>query len=105
MLAALAVPLLVFTVWMAVDALAAVRCHRNDHVGNGSDYCEDATLFAAIGVVYGTIALVVGGSMITIAARLFLRPGVRGRVMLLIGSAIVGSPIVIFLAVQLIWLR
>jgi hypothetical protein len=103
-LAALAVPLLVFTVWTAVDALANVPCHRNDHPGYGSDYCGDTNLFAAIGLMYGTITLVVGGSMAMGAAGLFLRPNLRGRVVLIIASLIICIPILFLVALNFVWL-
>jgi hypothetical protein len=100
-LAALAVPLLVIGSWMFLAVLFASPCDRATHRGD-SDYCGDVGIANAITFIFATFMVAVGGSMMTGAAGLFLRPGLRGRVMLAIVGVIVGLPIVFLLALRLI---
>jgi hypothetical protein len=102
-LVVLAVPMVVLSIYALGSVLVSLPCDRAGHVGE-SDYCEDVGIGAGIGSVVGTTALVIGGSLLIGAAGLLLRPGLRGRVMLVIGSLVVGSPVVFFLALELIWI-
>lgn len=79
----------------------ASPCDRAAHRGN-SDYCGDEGIAKAIVFIFSTFMLVVGGSMMTGAAALFLRPRLRGRVMLAVVGVIIGLPVVFLLALRLI---
>jgi len=86
---------------MFLEVWFASPCDRSAHRGN-SDYCGDVGIANAITFIFATFVVVVGGSMMTGAAVLFLRPRLRGRVMLAIVGVIVGLPILFLLALRLI---
>lgn len=59
---------------------------------------EDTGLAIAVGYIFGSIALAIAGVLLMGAAGLYLRPGFRGRAMLIIAGLIVLLPVVAVLA-------
>lgn len=101
-LAAWALPFLAITIWVLFEVLLSSPCDPSTKLG--SDPCYGENLGNGYGFLLGIITLFVGGSLMIAAAGLFLRPGLRARVMRAIFAFTIGF-LLILLVGGLIALR